>query len=86
MKSGRSGVHWRLLAVEETGPVQLENRGSLDELVLEEWLHLEQMDDHRWWMRLGDARVLAERDDQAAPERLSGKGSPSEVIWNLFAR
>ena len=56
-------MHWRLLAVEETGPVQLENRGSLDELVLEEWLHLEQMDDHQWWMRLGDARVLAERDE-----------------------
>lgn len=25
-----------------------------DELVIDDWLHLEQMDDRYWWMRIGD--------------------------------
>ncbi len=28
-----------------------------DELVLGGWLHLEQMDDNSYWMRVGDARI-----------------------------
>lgn len=28
-----------------------------DELVIDDWLHLEQMDTNSWWMRVGDACV-----------------------------
>ena len=30
---------------------------TFDELVLDDWLHLEQMNDRSYWMRLGDAYV-----------------------------
>ena len=31
---------------------------EFDELVIDNWLHLEQMDHGHWWMRLGDAYIL----------------------------
>jgi hypothetical protein len=38
--------------------LEVENQGLLDEVVIDHWLHLEQMDDRKWWMRVGDARLL----------------------------
>ena len=54
----RPGTRWRLLAKESAGDLQVENRGVFDELVVDDWLHLEQMDDTSWWMRLADARIM----------------------------
>jgi hypothetical protein len=28
-----------------------------DEVVIDDWLHVEQMDDNHWWMRVGDACI-----------------------------
>jgi hypothetical protein len=39
-------------------PVELENQGVIDELVIDDWLHLEQMSERQWWLRIGDARVF----------------------------
>jgi hypothetical protein len=50
------GARWRILAHDGADAVQLENRGILDEVVVDDWMHLEQMDERRWWMRVGDAR------------------------------
>jgi hypothetical protein len=51
------GKRWRLLAHEGEGSFEVENRGIIDEVVIDNWLHLEQMDEQEWWMRLGDARI-----------------------------
>ena len=51
------GRSWRVLAHSERGPVELENQGILDEIVVDDWLHLEQMNESQWWMRVGDARL-----------------------------
>jgi len=51
------GRNWRILARDGERDVKLANEGVFDELVIDEWLHLEQMDDRKWWMRLGDARL-----------------------------
>ena len=48
---------WRILARDGEREIALENDGLFDELVLGQWLHLEQMTDDTWWMRVGDARV-----------------------------
>jgi len=42
--------------------VELRNRGTFDELVVDNWLHLEQMRDNVWWMQLGPIYVTLERD------------------------
>lgn len=30
---------------------------EFDELVVGDWLHIEQLDSRVWWMRVGDARI-----------------------------
>jgi hypothetical protein len=54
---GKPGSRWRLLARDGERNVTAQNEGVFDELVVDDWLHLEQMDDNTWWMRLGDARI-----------------------------
>ena len=56
------GRRWRILAHGEEGKVELENRGILDEVVVDDWLHLEQMDTRQWCLRLGDARIWIDID------------------------
>jgi len=57
------GKVWRVLANDGDAAVELENKGVFDELVVDRWLHIEQMDHNRWWMRVGDARILIVLDD-----------------------
>jgi len=52
------GARWRVLAHAGTERIELEDRGVFDELVVDDWLHLEAMDVNVWWMRVGDARVM----------------------------
>jgi hypothetical protein len=53
----RPGGSWRLLARDGDRNVEAENDGVFDELVVDRWLHLEQMTEDTWWMRVGDSRV-----------------------------
>jgi hypothetical protein len=52
------GTRWRVLAHKDTGPFEAHDEGVFDELVVDDWLHIEQMDRREWWMRIGDARVF----------------------------
>ena len=54
------GARWRLLAHREHGNLELKNEGIFDELVVDDWLHIEQMDQRIWWLRIGDADVVVE--------------------------
>ena len=51
------GAEWRVQARNEDRKIEHTNEGVFDELVVDHWLHLEQLDDRTWWMRLGDARL-----------------------------
>ena len=44
-----------------------DDHSIFDELVIDEWFHLEQMDDDLWWMRVGDhvLHVRVGRDGRA---------------------
>lgn len=54
------GSNWRLLAHSKNDQkdISFENEGIFDELVVDDWLHIEQMDTNVWWMRVGDARIV----------------------------
>ena len=52
------GGKWRVLAHRGAERVEVEGVGVFDELVVDDWIHLEQMDDGVWWIRIGDARVI----------------------------
>lgn len=51
------GSKWRLSAYQKGGRerVNLENAGVFDELVVDDWFHMEQMDTRVWWLRLGQS-------------------------------
>jgi hypothetical protein len=53
----KPGSSWRILARDGERKIELANEGIFDELVINSWLHLEQMDDDHWWMRVGDAKI-----------------------------
>lgn len=57
---GKVGWKWRFLShhIGDSGPeISMRNQGRFDELVVDNWLHIEQMNDRDWWMRVGDAWI-----------------------------
>lgn len=66
-----SGSSWRLSARQGDASFEVEDQGCFDELVVDDWFHLERMADNTWWMRVGDARVSV---------ILDGAGKPAVVI------
>jgi hypothetical protein len=55
----RPGQEWRILSRGKNGQFEARNEGIFDELVVDDWLHIEQMSERAWWMRVGDACVWA---------------------------
>jgi len=52
------GRRWRLRAYESDTAFEVENRGTFDELTVDHWLHVEQMDERLWMVRIGDRGLL----------------------------
>jgi hypothetical protein len=61
------GKRWRILAHREGEKIVLENQGAFDELVVDDWLHVEQMDNNVWWLRVGDVRLFVTLSDNEPP-------------------
>lgn len=54
----RQGRKWRVSWDSASGKrCDISDAGDFDELVLDDWLHIERMDDRAWWMQIGDAYV-----------------------------
>jgi hypothetical protein len=66
--TNESGRRWRILAYREGGEkIELENEGAFDELVLDDWFHIEQKDTNLWWLRIGDARLFVTVSNTESP-------------------
>jgi hypothetical protein len=63
----KPGWRWRLLAHREDEKVEIANQGRFDELVVDDWLHVEQMDDNVWWLRVGDIRLFVTLSESENP-------------------
>lgn len=94
-KACMPGRKWRLLAQERGGrSVQVESAGQFDELVVDSWLHIEQMSPRHYWMRIGpltvnvgllpdgtvDAHVLREAGSKARVECTGDLGGESDGL------
>ncbi|MFK8003625.1 MAG: hypothetical protein AB8H86_28945 [Polyangiales bacterium] len=55
------GSVWRLLT---RSGFAVENEGVIDEVVVDQWMHMEQLEERVWWMRLGLARLIIEIDEE----------------------
>jgi hypothetical protein len=67
-KGKKFGSKWRVLAHSGTRHFEMENEGVFDELVVDDWLHIEQMDTNVWWMRVGDAWINVTLSQDGQPE------------------
>jgi len=60
-----NGTEWRFLAQAEHGELSLSSTDEpgyiFDELVVDDWLHIEQMDKYSWWIRVGEVVVRVRR-------------------------
>lgn len=68
MKSAPPGARWRILANGDRTNARIDLRSKdydgstkprtvLDEVVIDHWLHVEQMDRSVWWMQVGEMRI-----------------------------
>jgi hypothetical protein len=75
----RPGADWSCRVVDGTEVKRLVGPGVFDELVVDHWLHLEQMDDRRWWLRVGDAWMMVNIDATGRVTLDVERGSYAEV-------
>jgi len=52
------GENRRVLARREGEEIALADQGTLDEILVDDWLHVERMDVNVRWPRIGDARLF----------------------------
>jgi hypothetical protein len=69
----KPGARWRLKADVAPG-ASIVHRSEdqtpetvVDEVVIDDWFHLEQMNDRAYWMQIGDAWVWVEIPEKGAP-------------------
>ncbi len=59
------GGKWRTNVVSYDGASQMTSEGYgkliMDELVIDDWFHIEQMDTHCYWVRVGDHVLTASK-------------------------
>jgi hypothetical protein len=67
-RDARPGKTWRVGARDEGDrPIAVPVTPVFDELVVDPWLHAEWMDERRWWLRVGDARIHGEHRADVEP-------------------
>lgn len=55
------GDQWRIELKTAGVPTELRSSSGgpvLDEVVIDEWFHIEQLDARTWWLRIGDVRIV----------------------------
>lgn len=61
--------HWKLLVESPSGKEnRFQGESGFDELVVDDWLHVEKMDAKVWWLRVGDARIMVRLSEASSPE------------------
>jgi hypothetical protein len=55
-------THWKVRALNERECISASGEGAVDEVVVDEWFHLEELRQDHWWVRIGDARVSITRN------------------------
>lgn len=76
------GREWVFRTRSETGtPIENAAEGALfDELVVDHWLHIEQMEERAWRMRVGDARISVSVESDGLVRVDVERGAYDEVL------
>lgn len=74
-----AGTRWRILSSSGSDAVEIENKGVFDELVLDDWFHIEHMEERQWWLRVGDARLWVSIDEAGKTQVDIERGYYAEI-------
>jgi hypothetical protein len=58
---------WRILTYPTADTRHEDNGVGFDEIVLDHWLHVEQMDDREWWLQVGPLHISVIVDQTGNP-------------------
>ncbi len=47
-----AGYTGEFFPADGSNAVEIENKGVFDELVLDDWFHIEHMEERQWWLRV----------------------------------
>jgi hypothetical protein len=83
----KPGYKWRMLAWERKNGAKTELcsedlalGAEFDELVIDHWLHIEQMSERHWWMEIGGYRLDVSIDGNGKPDVfIEQEQTPEEV-------
>ncbi|TAK27259.1 MAG: hypothetical protein EPO40_16680 [Myxococcaceae bacterium] len=78
----RPGTRWRLGFDEDGQRVEMQNRGTFDEIVVGEWLHVEEMRRGSYFVQLGGAcfGVTIARDGRVTVMVQEGEIEHGELV------
>ncbi len=68
MNNRPTGTTWRFRATDGNRVIQAQDDGVFDELVVDQWLHIEHMEAGTWWIRVGDASIVVSVRDDGSSE------------------
>jgi hypothetical protein len=82
----KPGSRWRMQCEENGQKIEMANVGIFDELVVDDWIHLEQMSDRHWWLQLGGAcfAVVIARDGRVTVTLTEGEVAHGELTGPRF--
>jgi hypothetical protein len=80
------GRRWQARARDGSRALEYGPEGVFDELSIDDWLHLEQMDDRLWWIRVGDAEILVriEANGSATVDVVRGSHGPVQGTTGVY--
>jgi hypothetical protein len=61
------GTRWRMRCYDGESAVEMKDHGILDEVVVDDWFHLEQMDYQEWHLGLGNISIWIRIDKDGKP-------------------
>lgn len=68
--------------MENHEPITLEDQGVFDELVIDDWLHLEAMDDRSWFLSVGERAFWIDiPKDPKQPAQITGEEVRPDTLF-----
>jgi hypothetical protein len=75
----RPGEDWRVAARKDGEVLEWGLQGVFDEICVDHWLHVEQLDERLWVMQVGDARISVDINEAGQVTVNVERGFYSEV-------
>lgn len=78
-------LRWRMQLLDGAQRIELQGSEVLDEVSFDGWLHLEQLTDDVWWLRVGDVQLHVSVTPESPPRVDVLRGAYAEAVGTTEA-